>query len=114
MLLADAVENIGFRPDAMIISALAGIILPLIVAVITKELAQSWVKAVLLAVLAAITGTISTWTQFPEDAQTWQAFAISIVTAAVAAWSSYASLWRPTVAPKVQSATSSFGIGKSA
>lgn len=98
--------------DAMVVTILVGTLLPLLVGVVTKAVAHSGVKAVLLLLFTAVEGLLITATQIDGTAVL---SAESIIFAAVgwiSAVATYFGLWKPSqVATKVQSSTARFGIG---
>jgi hypothetical protein len=93
------------------LALVVGTVLPLVVGLITKLEAPSWLKALVLAFLAGVAGYLTNVASVTGQVEFWPVVGAGLL-AAVAAWGSYQSLWKPTkVAPKVQESTPRFGIG---
>jgi len=92
------------------IALIGGLILPILVAALTKIDAKPAVKAVVNGLLAAVAGWIAT--VIPGQPITWQQAVTTIGIAWVASTASYFGLWKPTgVEGAVAQATSTFGVG---
>lgn len=93
------------------LALVTGTVLPLLVGVLTKLDAPAWLKAVVLAVLSGISGYLTNVASVTGVVEFWPVVTAAFL-AAVAGWSSYQSLWKPTnVAPLVQRSTARFGVG---
>lgn len=109
----DTVARELSQVDVNTLALLAGLIVPILTAIVTTKLAASWVKSVVTAVLAVLAGLLAVAIQH-KGAIDWEVWASSIIQAAIAAWASYYGFWKPTeIAPKTQSVTQNFGIGPS-
>lgn len=95
--------------DATLIAALAGVIVPLLVALITKLNAQAGLKAFMNAGLSGVGGLLAT--VLPGE-WNWRVFMTKWATAWVISIATYAGFYKPTgIAPAVQNSTANTGIG---
>lgn len=111
---ADEVAREVVQTDVSTLAYIGGVIVPIITAIVTKQVASPVIKALCTAVLATVAGLIAVAIEQKGaiDAAVW---IDAIVKSMVAAWASYYGFWRPTtIAPKVQSATAGVGLGKAA
>jgi hypothetical protein len=98
--------------DPFAVSLLVGAVLPLIVGVVTKLTASSALKAVALLFLSAVTGLIVNSTVADGSAVLSYQTALVAGLAWVSAVASYFGFLNPTgISPKVNNATSGFGLG---
>jgi hypothetical protein len=99
-----------FQGDVAILSAVVGVFLPILVGVVTKELASGGLKATVLALFAAVSGIITGAVQ-AGGAFTQEALIAGFISWVIAV-STYYGYWKPTsVAAKVAEVTSAVGIG---
>ena len=102
--------------DLLLLNALVGVVLPLLVALVTKNVSSARFKSLALLVLSALSGyfTVLLATDEPLD---WQTVARSALTVAVAAVASFFGFTKPMgIAGSdgaIQSAVSG-GLGKAA
>jgi hypothetical protein len=95
--------------DVPFLSVIAFSVLPLVTGIVTQQVATGRLKALVLAVLSAVTAVV---TAVIEDegvltAETGTLFVVGLVIAA----GIYFGFWKPTgVAPAVQSATPNLGV----
>lgn len=102
-----------FQADVTLLSAVVGVFLPILVGIVTKELASGGLKATVLAFFAAISGLIT------GAVQAGGAFTQEAVVAGFISWviavSTYYGYWKPTgTAAKVADVTSAVGVGSEA
>jgi hypothetical protein len=96
--------------DTSLLAALAGVIIPLLVGIVTKANASSGIKAIVNAALTALGGLVAT--VLPGDDFQWHPFLAAWLTAWLTSVGTYYGLLKPTgVAPAVQHATAEVGIG---
>lgn len=99
-----------FSIDLEVLNLLVGFFIPILVAILTKEVTNPAVKAWSLAFASAVTG-IAVAAQAAGGLVAADAV-ISSLTTMVVAVASYYGLWKPTgIAPKVQHATDKKHIG---
>lgn len=92
------------------ISLICGLIIPIIVAAITKSKANTGVKVAVNALLSAIAAYLAT--VVPGTPWSWSSMAVSVSVAFTASTLSYAGLWKNIgVTDAVTRATPDFGIG---
>lgn len=97
--------------DTATISILLGVVIPIVVGIVTKIDAAPGLKAVLNALLSAITGALNL-VLTNEGALVWREFVTSIALAWLVSVATYYGLWKPTgVAGTVATATARVGIG---
>jgi len=88
---------------------ISGVIVPILVALLTKMRAPSSVKAVVNAFLSAVAGALAT--VIPGDWQ-WKPFAVAALSTWAVSVATYFGLWKPTgVSATVQQATTNVGLG---
>jgi hypothetical protein len=88
-----------------------GTVVPLLTAVIAKEKAPKWVKALINALLAAIAAAITTAIASNGNVDVYSWF-LGIGEAWAAAAASYFGLWQPSnVITSIHRATAGYGIG---
>lgn len=81
--------------SAVLVTLAVTVVLPALVALITKSMASPFVKQFVTALLAAITGLIVTSTQLDGTAVISEASALLALGTFLAAQASYRGLWRP-------------------
>lgn len=97
--------------DVTVLAFLAGTVIPLLTALITKLRASSGVKAVCNLVLSVIAGGVAHLIA-NEGASTWMELVTAMVAVYLASGVSYQNLWKPTgVTLKIGETTSTKGIG---
>lgn len=89
---------------------LSSTILPILVGVVTKELAHSGVRATLLALLSAVNGAVSSAIQ-NEGILTSATVSAAFISFVVAVATYYGFLKPTDVSPKLNHKTKEFGIG---
>lgn len=71
---------------SLIIAALVGVIIPALVAFVTKEGLPTWIKQIILALLSAVVGVLSSIAGSPPTGWTqWQQILVAILVTFVAA-----------------------------
>lgn len=101
-----------FTLDALLVSTLLGTVLPILVGLVTKLNAASWVKGVSLLFLSAVTGLISTSTTLDGTAVFSKESLILALIAWVTAVATYFGLLKPAeVTAVVQERTANVGVG---
>lgn len=111
-LLANTVA-VPVPSATLLLTFLVGLVIPALVALVTKENLPQWAKTLILTLLSVVAGTLaglvstppSTWAQ-------WKLVLVSIAVAFVGAATS-GHLWQPALA-SIARATRAFGIGKKA
>lgn len=99
-----------FTADVATLATIVGVFLPILVGIVTKEVASSGLKATLLAGLSAVSGLVSS--AIEVDGVFTKTALFSAVTTFVIAVATYYGYWKPTqVAPAVQRKTDQLGIG---
>lgn len=89
---------------------LSSVVLPILVGIVTKEVASRGLKAVVLAFLAAANGAVSSAIQ--NEGILSQATLSAAVISFVVAVASYYGFLQPTnISPTVNEKTSDFGVG---
>lgn len=97
--------------DVQILTVISGVLIPLIVGLIAKEVTSSSVKAILNALLSAIAGGIAAAIDAGGAIEDWRVWLFHIALTWVVSIATYYGLWKPTgVAPKVNHATGRFGV----
>jgi hypothetical protein len=105
--------------SALLITALVGLVIPALVALVTKESLPPWAKALILLLLSTASGVLSgvvgsppaTWAQ-------WQAVLVAIVVTFVTAAASQYAVWAPDTGAFahlrafIDRRTGSVGIGR--
>jgi len=100
------------HPDVQLLSMAVGLLLPLLTGIVVKLRADSGVKAVANAVLAAVTGIVATALQSPSEGIPVAETCYAILFAFVSSAASFHSIWRPTgISTAVQESTKTLGIG---
>lgn len=109
----DAVPDINdvTQIDVRVLALLAGVVVPLLTAVVTKRLAHPGLKAFSTLVLSVIGGWLAVAVQ-ADGVVNMETWIDGLLTSFTAATVSYYGLWKPTtIAPRLQQATAAFGIG---
>lgn len=97
--------------NVALLAQVTGVGLPLLVGLVTKKQAPSWVKAVALAFLAAVSGVVSSAIDHSGTIVIHQAVQLGI-TSWVTGIAAYYGLHKPTgLAEKVQDVAPNAGIG---
>lgn len=95
--------------DSVTLALLTGPLVPLLVALLTKEGAPSWLKATVNVVLSFAAGALAYLQQ--HGASTWQ-LVLNAGLAYLASGVSYQNFWKPTqLAGRVQALTGNVGLG---
>jgi len=100
----------GFVLDTQTIAIVAGVIIPLITGLVTKQLASSTLKSVITLLLAAIAG----WFAIAQAGvgYGYKEVIVAIFYSFGSSVVSYYGFTKPTgIAPRVQEATKHFGLG---
>jgi hypothetical protein len=89
---------------ADLVQTLVAVVLPILVGLVTKASTDARVKAILLALLSALSGVAQGFLQTPPGTTwDWQQAVLSAVTTFVIAVAAYYGLWKPTgVSEKAQ------------
>lgn len=99
-----------FQGDVATLSALVGVFLPILVGIVTKELASGGLKATVLALFASVSG-VATGAIQAGGAFTQEAVFAGFITWIIAV-STYYGYWKPTgAAAKVAEVTKAVGVG---
>ncbi|CAB4176523.1 hypothetical protein UFOVP978_39 [uncultured Caudovirales phage] len=92
------------------IALIGGLLVPVLVAILTKLNASRAVKAISNAFLSAVAAWIAT--VMPGSPISWKQAGISILTAWGVSTLSYYGFWKPTgITSSVASQTENFGVG---
>lgn len=95
--------------DTQLIAMFSGVIIPILIALLTKVQASAKLKAIGNAFLCAISGALST---VIPGAWEWKSFGIAALSTWAVSIATYYGLWKPTgVTQATAGATSSVGIG---
>ena len=95
--------------DTQVIAMVSGVLIPILVALLTKLRAPSSTKAIANAFLSAVAGALAT--VIPGDFS-WTTFGIAALSAWAVSVSSHFGLWKPTgTTNTVQEATADVGLG---
>lgn len=99
--------------NATIISMLIGLGLPLLVALVTREVAPQWLKVGVLALLSAISGTLTALNgQDPTTLQGWEHVALNILMTFAMAIAADVGAWKKVgTTDAIAKGTARFGIG---
>lgn len=82
--------------SALLITSLVGLIIPALVALVTKETLPQWAKALILLLLSTASGVLAGLTGNPPATWAqWQAVLAAIVVTFVSAAASEFSIWAP-------------------
>lgn len=93
------------------LAVISGLIVPLITAIVTKDVASRAIRAWCTAILSAVAGGIAVATQTAGHIVIGQ-WVDGIFMSFFTAIATYYGFWKPTgTAPAISSATASFGIG---
>lgn len=97
-----------------ILTMLIGLGLPLLVALVTKDVAPAWVKVGLLALLSAISGAVTSLAgTLPTTLTGWQHLALNILMTFAMAVAADIGAWKPAgTTPAITRKTSHFGLGR--
>jgi hypothetical protein len=97
---------------ATIITMVTGVLIPILVAVLTRVHASPALKAVLNAGLSALSGVLSTLVI--DDHTNWRHVVVKVLLTWALSIATYYGLWKPTTTTAtVADATKGFGIGPS-
>lgn len=97
--------------DTTIVNFVLGTLIPIITALVVKDVASPGIKATVNAVLAAITGALVVALQ-AGGILNWQSLAVSVAITVGTAVIAYFGLLKPTgVTGAISSSTANFGIG---
>lgn len=108
-MLADTLVQL----DISWLNVVVGLVIPLLVALLTKSKASSGLKASLNLLLSAIGGVVMAAVQNDGKFLVSEA-AVGILTVWLPSIVSYVGLWKPTkVAPALAAATANVGVGGS-
>ena len=101
------------NPTATLLSLAVGVVIPGLVALVAKQHAGNGTKALLSALLAAVSGSLTgAIAATPHGWAGWEAVLWQIAIAWVAAGVAYFTGWKPSgAAPAIAKATARFGIG---
>jgi hypothetical protein len=102
---------------AQLLSLVIGIVLPVVVAAVTRYAASDAIRAVVLAALAGATAVLTEWGRAVAagDAFVWQVSAFAALGTFIVAVSTYFGLWKPTgVAEAVKLVPAGFVGGRHA
>lgn len=77
------------------VNLIVGVLLPILVAVITKEITAPRIQALLLLVLSAVSGVLSSWLAAPSGFDWAQAIWAAVTTFIIAVATLF-GLWKPT------------------
>ena len=103
----------GFNIESSLISVAIGVVIPGLVALVSREHASAALKAFLSALLTAVSGGLTgALAALPHGWHDWQAILWSIFVAWVAAAVSYFTGWKPSGASdRIAHKTANFGVG---
>jgi hypothetical protein len=113
VLAADSGDDISLLIqllDAETLARLIGLGVPVLVALITKQHAPSWVKGVANFLLTAVGASIA-YVVGVDGGFDFQAWTVAFFNALTASAASYLVLWKNTLAPALAGATRDFGLG---
>lgn len=97
--------------DLMLLAFIAGSLIPLVTAIITRSTAPSGIKAVISAALAGVVALVSLWTE-AAGVVDWKTSLLLFFTTWITHAGAYFGFWKPTgVAPGLHSSTGTFGLG---
>lgn len=102
--------------DPIVYSAIGGVLIPVLTALVTKLNASGGVKATVALFLAAVLGVATTIQQQGSTTFDWKIAVMSVLSAFLTAGSSYNHLWKPagdTDTVPGALATKNFGLGGS-
>lgn len=103
--------NTVVQLNVQALAVIGGLIVPLITAIVTKDVASRAIRAWCTAILSAIAGGIAVATQTAGHIVLGN-WVYGIFMSFVTAIATYYGFWKPTgTAPAISSATSNFGIG---
>lgn len=95
-LAAEQLGDIGTTLGAVqVVSLLVGVILPILVGIVTKHTTSGGVKAILLALLSAVSGILTEYLANP-DTLNWAAAGLTWLATFLVAVATYFGVWRPT------------------
>jgi hypothetical protein len=95
--------------DMTLFALVSGVVIPLLVALLSKLNASSTVKSVLNFGLSALSGLLITVNQ---DSFAWKPFLVNFAFTWIVAVATYYGLWKPTgTAQKVQDVAPNVGVG---
>jgi len=92
--------------SALLVTIIVALVIPAATALLTKATASTWVKQIVTALLAGVSGLIVTATQLDGTAVISKAALLLALTTFVSTQAAYIGLWKPhavnaTVAPGV-------------
>ena len=91
-------------------SILVGALMPLLVGIVTKKVANPGLKATTLLVLNAINGVLTDWFATPNGFD-WSGALVNAIAGLITSVGLYYGFWKNTVSPYLNDATRTFGIG---
>lgn len=93
-------------------SILFGALMPLLVGIVTKKVANPGVKATTLLVLNALNGVFTDWFATPNGFD-WSGAIVNAIAGLIVSVGLYYGFWKDTLSPVLNEATKRFGIGPS-
>ena len=97
--------------NASLLALVAGTVLPIIVGLVTKQLASGSLKAIILALMAAATGLVNGAINL-DGMFTQEALIAALVTWVTASATYFGFLSPTNITGAVQTKTANFGLGK--
>jgi len=95
--------------DVTLLQILVSMVLPLVVGIVVKQVAQPAVKSITLAVLSAVTAIATT--ALSSGGEIGKDTVVQAIIGFVIAVGSYYGIWKPTgISNTVNTATQNFGI----
>lgn len=113
-MLALVIPTATVTLDPYWLTMIIGIFLPMLVALVTKQVASGNLKAVLLLLLAAVTGTVTSWQSNGGTFDLKSAVVSTILTFVIAVGSHFGLLKELNITGSqgaIQRKTASFGVG---
>lgn len=82
--------------SALLITALVGLVIPALVALVTKETLQAWAKSLILLLLSTASGILAGVAGNPPHSWTeWKTIIVAILVTFVSAAASQVAVWAP-------------------
>lgn len=107
-----AMQEPFFELDATVLMLVGGVVIPILVGVVTKLRAPSWLKAVLHALLSAVAGLVITATALDGVAVISREALVTAFITWITGVAAYFGFLTPTgISPAVNLHTANFGIG---
>lgn len=98
--------------ETQVIAMVSGLFIPLLVGILAKLAAPTWLKAFLNFGLTAATGALATIVPDDSPGFAWTPFLIAWLSAWVVSVATHYGLWKPTgTTLAVQQATADVGLG---